>query len=102
MSKMDVPPAIMMKSHDKEISREEETTVMLQVFHAREVILVHNLDQLDILRSIHSDLHNVGQEINQLLGFQLLVHIVTSVAMVVIFGFFTTVTALDGMSPSVV
>jgi len=81
MSKMDVPPAIMMKSHDKEISREEETTVMLQ---------------LDILRSIHSDLHNVGQEINQLLGFQLLVHIVTSVAMVVIFGFFTTVTALDG------
>merc|ERR1740128_1287314 len=44
MSKMDVPPAIMMKSHDKEISREEETTVMLQ---------------LDILRSIHSDLHNV-------------------------------------------
>ena len=28
--------------------------------------------QLDILRGIHSDLHNVGQEINQLLGFQVI------------------------------
>merc|ERR1712211_22401 len=54
MSKMDIPPALLMKSDDHEISREEETTVILQ---------------LDILRGIHSDLHNVGQEINQLLGF---------------------------------
>merc|ERR1712099_44659 len=52
--------------------------------------------QLDILRGIHSDLHNVGQEINQLLGFQILVHLVTSVVIMVIFGFFTTITALDG------
>merc|ERR1719384_1923228 len=52
--------------------------------------------QVDILRGIHSDLHNVGQEINQLLGFQILVHLVTSVVIMVIFGFFTTITALDG------
>jgi len=82
MAKMDMPPGLWMKQNDKEISRDEETTVMLQ---------------LDIIRGIHSDLHNVGQEINQLLGFQILVHLVTSVALIVIFGFFTTVTALDGM-----
>jgi len=81
MSKMEVPPAIFMKNNDKEISREEETTVILQ---------------LDILRGIHSDLHNVGQEINQLFGFQILVHLVTSVALIVIFGFFAMITALDG------
>merc|ERR1712227_545680 len=81
MSKMDIPPALLMKSNDHEISREEETTVILQ---------------LGILRGIHSDLHNVGQEINQLLGFQILVHLVTSVVIMVIFGFFTTITALDG------
>jgi len=81
MSKMDIPPALLMKSNEHEISREEETTVILQ---------------LDILRGIHSDLHNVGQEINQLLGFQILVHLVTSVVIMVIFGFFTTITALDG------
>jgi len=69
------------KSNEKEISRDEETTVILQ---------------LDILRGIHSDLHNVGQEINQLLGFQILVHLVTSVVLVIVFGFLTTVTALDG------
>merc|ERR1712012_1092387 len=79
MSKMDIPPALLMKSNDHEISREEETTVILQ---------------LDILRGIRSDLHNVGQEINQLLGFQILVHLVTSVVIMVIFGFFTTITPL--------
>merc|ERR1711962_663444 len=57
MSKMDIPPALLMKSNDHEISREEETTVILQ---------------LDILRGIHS------------------------VVIMVIFGFFTTITALDG------
>ena len=31
MSKMDIPPALLMKSNDHEISREEETTVILQV-----------------------------------------------------------------------
>ena len=64
MSKEPIPPALLMKvslvvpvtkynislnsvqGNDKEISRDEETTVILQ---------------LDILRGIHSDLHNVGQ-----------------------------------------
>ena len=31
MSKMDIPPALLMKSNEHEISREEETTVILQV-----------------------------------------------------------------------
>merc|ERR1712113_874828 len=31
MSKMDIPPALLMKSNDHEISREEETTVILQL-----------------------------------------------------------------------
>jgi len=81
IGKMDLPPGLWMKSNEKEISRDEETTVILQ---------------LDILRGIHSDLHNVGQEINQLLGFQILVHLVTSVVLVIVFGFLTTITALDG------
>merc|ERR1719369_2520318 len=77
MTKEPIPPALLMKGNDKEISRDEETTVILQ---------------LDILRGIHSDLHNVGQEINQLLGFQILVHLVTSVVLVIVFGFLTTIT----------
>jgi len=81
MSKIDLPPALFMKNNEKEISRDEETTVILQ---------------LDILRGIHSDLHHIGQEINNLLGFQILVSLVTSVVLVVIFGFFTAITALDG------
>jgi len=80
MSKEPVPPALLMKGNDKEISRDEETTVILQ---------------LDILRGIHSDLHNVGQEINQLLGFQMLVNLVTNVVIVIMFGFYTTIGALD-------
>merc|ERR1719431_1159612 len=68
------------QGNDKEISRDEETTVILQ---------------LDILRGIHSDLHTVGQEINQLLGFQVLVHLVTSVVIMVVFGFYLTIGALD-------
>ena len=68
MSKEPIPPALLMKvnlvvrsltkynispnfvqGNDKEISRDEETTVILQ---------------LDILRGIHSDLHTVGQVCN--------------------------------------
>lgn len=81
MSKVDVPPALFLKSSEPEISREEESTVILQ---------------LDILRGIHSDLHIVGQDINQLLGFQVLVHLVTSVVIMVVFGFYLTITALEG------
>eukprot|EP00091_Calanus_sinicus_P007370 TRINITY_DN18397_c0_g1_i1.p1 TRINITY_DN18397_c0_g1~~TRINITY_DN18397_c0_g1_i1.p1 ORF type:complete len:207 (-),score=4.85 TRINITY_DN18397_c0_g1_i1:110-730(-) len=55
----------------------------------------HVILQLDILRGIHSDLHNVGQEINQLLGFQMLVNLVTNVVIVIMFGFYTTIGALD-------
>jgi len=80
MSKEPIPPALLMKGNDKEISRDEETTVILQ---------------LDILRGIHSDLHTVGQEINQLLGFQMLVNLVTNVVIVIMFGFYTTIGALD-------
>merc|ERR1719167_496 len=80
IGKMDLPPGLWMKSNEKEISRDEETTVILQ---------------LDILRGIHSDLHNVGQEINQLLGFQMLVNLVTNIVIVIMFGFYTTIGALD-------
>lgn len=80
MTKEPIPPALLMKGNDKEISRDEETTVILQ---------------LDILRGIHSDLHTVGQEINQLLGFQMLVNLVTNVVIVIMFGFYTTMGALD-------
>jgi len=80
MGKLELPPAALLKGADKEISREEETTVILQ---------------LDILRGIHSDLHHVGQEINNILGFQILITLVTNVVLVVIFGFFTVMTALD-------
>merc|ERR1719244_1707549 len=76
MTKEPIPPALLMKGNDKEISRDEETTVILQ---------------LDILRGIHSDLHTVGQEINQLLGFQMLVNLVTNVVIVIMFGFYTTI-----------
>merc|ERR1719500_908101 len=79
MSKVDVPPALFLKSSEPEISREEESTVILQ---------------LDILRGSHRDLHIVGQDINQLLGFQVLVHLVTSVVIMVVFGFYLTITAL--------
>jgi len=80
MSKEPVPPALLMKGNEKEITREEETTVILQ---------------LDILRGIHSDLHLVGGEINQLLGFQMLVNLVTNVVIVCMFGFYTVMGALD-------
>merc|ERR1711902_445067 len=36
-----------------------------------------------------------GQEINQLLGFQMLVNLVTNVVIVIMFGFYTTIGALD-------
>merc|ERR1712241_1157666 len=61
-------------------TREEETTVILQ---------------LDILHGIHSDLHLVGGEINQLLGFQMLVNLVTNVVIVCMFGFYAVMGALD-------
>ena len=48
ITKEDVPPALLMKGNETEISRDEESTVMIQ---------------LDILRGIHSDLHHVSEEV---------------------------------------
>lgn len=74
-------PALLLKGGEKEISREEETTVILQ---------------LDILRAIHSDLHNVGQEMNTLLGFQVLVTICCNIILLIMFSFFFVSTTFDG------
>jgi len=77
----EVPLALCMKGGEKEISREEESTVILQ---------------LDILRGIHSDLHGVGQEINHLIGFQMLVNLLTNVVIVTMFGYYFITNLYDG------
>ena len=66
---------------ESEISRDEEATVMIQ---------------LDILRGIHSDLHHVSEEVNTLLGFQMLANMITNVVVLIMFGFYTIAGALDG------
>merc|ERR1711988_371205 len=81
ITKEDVPPALLMKGNESEISRDEEATVMIQ---------------LDILRGIHSDLHHVSEEVNSLLGFQMLVNLISNVVIVIVFGFYTIAGALDG------
>jgi len=81
ITKEDVPPALLMKGNETEISRDEESTVMIQ---------------LDILRGIHSDLHHVSEEVNTLLGFQMLANMITNVVIVILFGFYTIAGALDG------
>ena len=53
--------------------------------------------QLDILRGIHSDLHHASEEINTLLGFQMLANLITNVVILIMFGFYTITGALDGM-----
>ena len=88
-----------MQGNETEISRDEESTVMIQ---------------LDILRGIHSDLHHVSEEVyiislvdviytisyfsqvNTLLGFQMLANMITNVVIVILFGFYTIAGALDG------
>merc|ERR1719471_978044 len=83
ITKEEVPPALLMKmSHgESEISRDEEATVMIQ---------------LDILRGIHSDLHHVSEDVNTLLGFQMLANMITNVVIISMFGFYTIAGALDG------
>merc|ERR1719151_328270 len=81
ITKEDVPPALLMKGNETEISRDEESTVMIQ---------------LDILRGIHSDLHHVSEEVNTLLGFQMLANMITNVVILIMFGFYTIAGALDG------
>ncbi len=51
--------------------------------------------QLDILRGIHANLNNLAHETNHLLGFQILVQIITSVIFVVMFGYFFTASMID-------
>jgi len=81
IGKEDVPPALLMKGNETEISRDEEATVMIQ---------------LDILRGIHSDLHHASEEVNTLLGFQMLANLITNVVILIMFGFYTISGALDG------
>jgi len=81
ITKEAVPPALLMKGNETEISRDEESTVMIQ---------------LDILRGIHSDLHHVSEEVNTLLGFQMLANMITNVVVVIMFGFYTVAGALAG------
>merc|ERR1712061_689352 len=69
ITKEAVPPALLMKGNETEISRDEESTVMIQ---------------LDILRGIHSDLHHVSEEVNTLLGFQMLANMITNVVIVIL------------------
>merc|ERR1719394_2258404 len=69
ITKEDVPPALLMKGNETEISKDEEATVMIQ---------------FDILRGIHSDLHHVSEEVNTLLGFQMLASLITNVVILVI------------------
>ena len=52
--------------------------------------------QFDILRGIHSDLHHVSEEVNTLLGFQMLANLITNVVILIMFGFYTIAGALDG------
>lgn len=50
---------------------------------------------MDILRGIHADMMALANEVNHLLGFQILVHIITSVVFVVMFGYFFAAAAID-------
>ena len=72
--KSGVPFDLLLKVTDEpKISKEEENTFIYQ---------------LDILRGIHADLNSLAHEVNHLLGFQILVHIITSVVFVVMWGIF--------------
>jgi hypothetical protein len=50
---------------------------------------------LDILRGIHADLASLAYEVNHLLGFQILINVITSVIFVVMFGYFFAAAMLD-------
>ena len=52
--------------------------------------------QLDILRGIHADLSALAQEVNHLLGFQIVVHLVTSIINVIMFAYFFIAATIDG------
>ena len=74
LAKKNVPLERLIKNvEEPKISREEENTFIIQ---------------LDILRGIHADLAAASQAVSHLLGFQILVHLITSVIFVVMFGYF--------------
>lgn len=70
-------------SDEPKVTKEEENTFIMQ---------------LDILRGIHADLATLANEVNHLLGFQILVQIITSVVHLILFGYFFSASALDGSS----
>ena len=57
---------------------------------------MHNYLQLDILRGIHADLSALAQEVNHLLGFQIVVHLVTAIINVIMFAYFFIAATIDG------
>jgi len=74
LAKKNVPLEEMIKNvEEPKVSREEENTFLIQ---------------LDILRGIHADLSALSHEVSHLLGFQILVHLITCVIFVVMFGYF--------------
>jgi hypothetical protein len=76
-----VPLEMLIKAQEEpKVTKEEENTVVLQ---------------LDILRGIHADLASLAYEVNHLLGFQILVTVITSVIFVVMFGYFFSAAMLD-------
>ena len=57
---------------------------------------MNNYLQLDILRGIHADLSALAQEVNHLLGFQIVVHLVTAIINVIMFAYFFIAATIDG------
>jgi len=83
LTKKKVPLDMLIKggpAEEQKISKEEENTFILQ---------------LDILRGIHADLNAITQEVNKLVGFQFLVHLITGTVMMVMFGYFFIATTSD-------
>jgi len=83
LTKKKVPLDMLIKgpgAEEQKISKEEENTFILQ---------------LDILRGIHADLNIMTQEVNRLLGFQFLVHLITGSMKMVMFCYFFIASTTD-------
>ena len=115
LTKKSVPMDLLLKGpEEQKVSKEEENTFILQVNWKLEIpqkptiinsncflwILyinkAHNYLQLDILRGIHADLSALAQEVNHLLGFQIVVHLVTAIINVIMFAYFFIAATIDG------
>jgi hypothetical protein len=82
LTKKSVPMDLLLKGpEEQKVSKEEENTFILQ---------------LDILRGIHADLSALAQEVNHLLGFQIVVHLVTAIINVIMFAYFFIAATIDG------